>query len=81
MMMKRLRAILTVVLLLGPTTALACPACYASLSSRVLHSYYLSAVFLSLLPFAIVITLVAVGRSLRRRFRDLPVQESWSPQR
>jgi len=76
-MMKRLIA--AGVVLMSPAAALACPACYASLSSRLLHSYYLSTIFLSILPFAIVCTLVAIGRSLRRRFRDLPVQESWSP--
>ena len=65
----------------APATVLACPNCYASLGRRLLNTYYLSTIFLSLLPFAIVATLIVVGRSLRRRFRDLPVQESWSPQR
>ena len=78
-MTKRL---LAVVILAGtPTTALACPNCYASLGSSLLHTYYLSTIFLSLLPFAIIVTLVAVGRNLRRRFRDLPVQESCLQQR
>ncbi len=78
-MRQRLLAFVT--LTTTPATVLACPNCYASLGSRLLHTYYLSTIFLSLLPFAIIVTLVAVGRSLRRRFRDLPVQESWSPQR
>ena len=64
-----------------PSTVLACPSCYASLGSRLLHTYYLSTIFLSLLPFAVIVTLVAVGRNLRRRFRDLPVQESCLSQR
>ena len=79
-MPKRLPTIAGIALALSPTAAFACPACYASLGSRLLNTYYLSAIFLSLLPFAVVITLVAVARSLRRRFRDLPTQESWSPQ-
>ena len=78
-MMKRLLA--AVIVAGTPATVLACPSCYASLGSRLLHTYYLSTIFLSLLPFVTIVTLVAVGRSLRRRFRDLPVQESWSPQR
>ena len=78
-MIQRLLAVL--ILMATPAAVLACPNCYASLGSRLLHTYYLSTIFLSLLPFAIVVTLIAVGRSLRRRFRDLPVQESWSPQR
>lgn len=77
-----MKGLLTAVTFAGtPATVLACPSCYASLGSRLLHTYYLSTIFLSLLPFAIIVTLVAVGRSLRRRFRDLPVQEGWSPQR
>ncbi len=77
-----MKGLLTAVTLAGtPATVLACPSCYASLGSRLLQTYYLSTIFLSLLPFAIILTLVAVGRSLRRRFRDLPVQESWLPQR
>jgi hypothetical protein len=78
-MIKRLLA--AVALVVTPTTVLACPNCYASLGSRLLHTYYLSTIFLSLLPFATIVTLVAVGRSLRRRFRDLPVQESCLQQR
>lgn len=72
-MIKRLLAAVTFVA--TPATVLACPNCYASLGSRLLHTYYLSTIFLSLLPFATIVTLVAVGRSLRRRFRELPVQE------
>ena len=78
-MIKRL--LLTVTLMATPSTVLACPNCYASLGTRLLHTYYLSTIFLSLLPFAVVVTLVAVGRNLRRRFRDLPVQESCLQQR
>ena len=75
-MLKRMPAIAGLVLTLSPAAALACPACYSSLGSRLLNTYYLSAIFLSLLPFAVVITVLVVGRSLRQRFRDLPVQES-----
>jgi hypothetical protein len=78
-MIKRLLAAATLVV--SPTTVLACPNCYASLGGRLLHTYYLSTIFLSLLPFAIIVTVVAVGRNLWRRYRDLPVQESWSPPR
>jgi hypothetical protein len=79
-MPKRLPAIVGLALTLSPVAALACPACYSSMGSHLLNTYYVSAIFLSLLPFAVVITVVAVARSLRRRFDDLPVQETWSPQ-
>lgn len=36
------------------SSAQACPNCFASTSKKVLHTYYLSAVFLSLLPFGVV---------------------------
>ena len=78
-MLKRGLAIAAVTLTI-PAVSLACPACYSSLSSRLLHSYYLSTIFLSILPFAVVFVLIAAARSLRRRFRELPVQESWSPE-
>ena len=71
-------ATVAVALAVHPAAAVACPACYASLGSHLLHMYYLSTIFLSLLPFAVVIALVAVGRNLRRRFRELPGQERWS---
>jgi hypothetical protein len=74
-MTKRVLATAGLTLALHPAAALACPACYASMGSRLLNPYYLSTAFLSLLPFAILVTLVAVGRHLRRRFRDLPAQE------
>jgi hypothetical protein len=77
-MLNRLSAMAAVTLTV-PAVCLACPACYSSLGSRLLHSYYLSTIVLSILPFAIVCGLIAAGRSLRRRFRDVPVQESWSP--
>jgi hypothetical protein len=80
-MTKGLLAVAGFALAFDPTSVLACPACYASLGTRLLNTYYLSTAFLSLLPFAIIIGLVAVGRHLRRRFSDLPVQEGWSPQR
>lgn len=78
-MIKRLLVAATLAAI--PSTVLACPNCYASLGSRLLHTYYLSTIFLSLLPLAVIVTLVAVGRNMRRRFRDLPVQESCPQQR
>jgi len=80
-MIKRLLATAVLTIAASPTAVVACPSCYASLGSRLLHTYYLSTIFLSLLPFAVIVTLVAVGRNLRRRFRDLPVQESCLSQR
>ena len=77
---RGLLATIGAALLVAPATARACPACYESLGTKLLNSYYLSTVFLSVLPFAIVATLVLVGRSLRRRFGDLPVAETWSEQ-
>jgi len=79
MMLKRVLTSVAVTLT-PPAASFACPACYSSLGTRLLHSYYLSTIFLSILPFAIVVGLIAAGRSLRRRFRDLPVQEGWSPE-
>lgn len=46
--------VLVVFLLLMANSAQACPNCFASSDKRVLHTYYASALFLSLLPFGIV---------------------------
>jgi hypothetical protein len=54
-------------LLLSPVAAAACPACYESSSSSVLMTYYWSAVMLTLLPFAIIGTIVIVARHLGRQ--------------
>ena len=51
----------------SPTGVLACPACYASSSTRVLNFYYLSTAMLTLLPFAVVGTLVVVGLHFKRQ--------------
>lgn len=59
--------ITAVILLLAPATALACPQCYAASNGRVLVTYYLSAAFLSLLPFAVVGTVAAVALRMKRR--------------
>ncbi|MFQ5604734.1 MAG: hypothetical protein ACE5HS_15800 [bacterium] len=37
-----------------PAAGWSCPVCFSAASKKVLHTYYLSAVFLSLLPFGIV---------------------------
>lgn len=65
---------------LQPGAALACPACYAALAPRLLATYYVSTAFLSLLPFAIVATLLTVARRLQRRFRG-PGADVWSSPR
>jgi hypothetical protein len=52
--------------------AAACPACYESSSPKVLATYYLSTLMLTLLPFAIIGTLVAVGLYLARRPGESP---------
>ena len=56
-----------------PLPAAACPACYGASGPRVLLSYYLSTILLSLLPFAIVGTIVAVALNLRRQIRQQDV--------
>lgn len=43
-----------IVLSFMSNAAQACPNCFASTTKKVLHTYYLSAVFLSLLPFGVV---------------------------
>ncbi len=54
------------VLLLSPPAAVACPNCYASSDTHVLHTYYFSAFMLTLLPFVIIGGIVLVARSLQR---------------
>ena len=41
-------------ILLFPTVGQTCPNCFASTAKNVLHTYYVSAIFLSLLPFGIL---------------------------
>jgi len=40
--------------MLFPTLAQACPFCFSSATENVLHTYYISVIFLSLLPFGVV---------------------------
>ncbi len=49
--------------MLLPELALACPTCFGSVSKHVLNTYYLSALFLSLLPFGVIAMIVLVVRS------------------
>lgn len=56
---------------LAPAAALACPTCYASASQRVISSYVLSAVILTLLPFAIIAIGAGIALYLRRQARAL----------
>lgn len=51
----------------SPLAALACPNCYAASDTRVLHTYYLSAFLLTLLPFAIIGSILMVAWSVGRR--------------
>jgi hypothetical protein len=67
-----MRALTTLVtaataLALGAGRAVACPSCYGSLESKVLDTYYLSTVMLSLLPFALVAAITALGWLLARQ--------------
>lgn len=55
-----------VVVLLSPMAASACPNCYASSDTQVLHTYYFSAFMLTLLPFVIIGGIWLVAKSLRR---------------
>ena len=67
-MIRRVAAACVAVLLTAiGSPALACPLCYASIPLRVLRSYYLSAVLLTILPFAVVGSLVALGMHMARR--------------
>lgn len=45
---------LMAVILLCSTPALPCPNCFASTDQKVLHTYYASVIFLSLMPFGIL---------------------------
>ena len=53
-----------------PRAAAACPQCYGSEPTRVLWTYYLSTVLLSLLPAAIIGTLIAVAFSIKRQMEQ-----------
>ena len=57
----------TVAGFLSPVAAVACPNCYASSDTHVLHTYYFSAFMLTLLPFVIIGGILLVAKSLRRR--------------
>jgi hypothetical protein len=52
-----------------PKIALACPVCFAGGSERLLHAYYLTALFMTLLPL-VIIGLFAGW--LRRQFKNAP---------
>ncbi|MFQ5637681.1 MAG: hypothetical protein ACE5IR_06760 [bacterium] len=39
---------------LFPIDVLSCPVCFSSASKNVLHTYYISAAFLTLLPFTVL---------------------------
>jgi hypothetical protein len=76
---------LILLFLANPLAALACPNCYASSDTRVLHTYYLSAFILTLLPFAIIgaILFIArrVGRASREPHGNAPVAVVYDPTR
>ncbi len=50
---------IVVTILLIPSTVGACPKCFGSTDSHVLHTYYLSALFLSAIPFGIIGSILA----------------------
>ena len=61
----------TVIALLRPSFALACPACFAASNGRGLHAYYLSTLLLTTMPFLLigmigVVAYVAKRSSARR---------------
>lgn len=65
-------------LALGATTASACPVCFAASGPRAAEVYYLSTVMLSLLPFAVVASIIAVARRLSCERRDaFPAASAW----
>ncbi len=41
-------------MVLVPASVLACPSCFSSTSERVLQTYYLTATFLTLMPFLVL---------------------------
>jgi hypothetical protein len=53
-----------------PLPALACPNCYAASGPRVLLMYYLSAIGLSLMPFAIIGAIVGLTVFLKRQLQQ-----------
>jgi membrane protein DedA with SNARE-associated domain len=69
----------TVVALLGalvPGVAAACPVCFAGGNPRVLETYYLTAVAMTVLPLLIV---GVFALWLHRRFRDAAAAASETP--
>jgi len=71
---RRRARLLAVALWLAPGAAIACPKCYGSSSPGVLESYYLSTLMLTLLPFAVVGTIVVLGFRFKRRFSVGPAE-------
>ncbi len=62
----QLSLMITVLLCFSGNPATACPNCFSSASEKVLHTYYISAAFLSLLPFSVV-ALVSIWLYRQRR--------------
>lgn len=46
-------------LFLAPTVGQTCPKCFASSDTSVLHAYYISILFMTLIPFGIVGSILA----------------------
>lgn len=88
-MRYRLLAIgIGVVLLLVPTAGQACPKCLASADRQVLHAYYVSFLFMTLIPFGFVGSILAwlflqkrpTGRGEQQDFREITPSEVTLPQ-
>ncbi len=68
-MRSLIRAGLAIVCLSLPGWAEACPVCFSSATEEVLHTYYLSAAMLTLLPLLVIGTLVGLFVFSLRRAR------------
>jgi hypothetical protein len=51
----------------SPAVAAACPKCYGASGPQVLSMYYLSTLILTLLPFAVLGTIGAIGWHFKHR--------------
>ena len=58
-----------------PCVAAACPQCFASEPTSVLHTYYLTTALLMLLPLVVVGALVGAGWSIRRQLETTASRE------
>jgi hypothetical protein len=66
--MKTISAIFAAIAaLFAPTIAAACPACFGASSARTIAAYYASTMLLSLMPFALIGSVILAAYLMRNR--------------